>query len=58
MRRNGVLHWEEPCRKPSSKTLDIGVATWMASERGQAIATEPSEITFNVGGPTFSAVTR
>jgi hypothetical protein len=58
MRLEGVFSWEEPCKKPSSKTLDSGVPDLLTSEPRQRIAIKPSEITFNVGGPTFLAVAR
>jgi len=56
MRLEGVFRCEEPCSKPSSKILDAGVSTRLASEPGREIASKPSEITFNVGVPTFLAV--
>src|SRR6516225_10116132 len=44
MRLEGVFSWEEPCKKPSSKTLDSGVPDLLTSEPRQRIAIKPSEI--------------
>jgi hypothetical protein len=57
MRLPGVPNRETAFKQPSSKTLNVGAPTFLATLalfNSESVNTKPSDFTLNVGAPTFS----